>query len=250
MSSEGKNLLREMYSSYAASVGLDPDARYLHGTPLRPVVPLDHATGGLFVLGAYPSSRFAQIGSAANVPVADNMGPFESERWFDGARVRVQPSARELESYFLSPLGIERDTCWITDLVKVFLFKPGHARTYADLGAAVPQGYSRDRFSELGSRSLPWIERELAVAKPSLMITLGAEVAGVVRGVTGSAAQTRLLTPEVMELEVGAQRVKAVHCAHPGILMRFGDRNPWPQRHTDEFLPVLRAALASNSASL
>ena len=240
MSSE--KLLRNIYESYATSVGLDSEARYFHGTPLRPVVPLDHACEGLFILGAYPSARFARIDGVSDVPVADNMGPFESERWFDGTRVRIQPSARELESYFLEPLEVARETCWITDLVKVFLFKPGHQRKYAKLNATWPIGYSRDRYFELGTRSLKWIERELALAQPKLMITLGAEVAGILRGVTSSSAQTKLLVPSVETVTVGEYAVPTVHCAHPGILMRPAANNPWPDRHRSEFLPVLREA--------
>ena len=238
------NFLRDMYESYAESVGLDPEARYLHGTPLRPVVPLDHACGGLFILGAYPSARFAQIEGVSDVPVADNAGPFESERWFDGTRVRIQPSAHELESHFLGPLEVARETCWITDLVKVFLFKPGHQRKYARLNATWPTGYSRDRYFELGMRSLGWAERELSLAQPKLMITLGAEVAGVLRGVRSPSAQTKLLVPTIHTVTVGEYAVPTVHCAHPGILMRRAANNPWPERHRREFLPVLREALS------
>ena len=120
------SLQRDMYENYSQSVGLEPRACYIHGTPLRPVVPLDIGTASVFFLGAYPSARFAMINGISDVPVADNLGPFESERWFDGARVRQQPSARELHELFLGPLKLDRASCWITDLVKVFLFKPGH----------------------------------------------------------------------------------------------------------------------------
>lgn len=234
-----------MYRGYAQSVGLDPAARYLHGTPLRPVVPLDAGIGGVFVLGAYPSARFAQLGEVSDVPVADNLGPFENERWFDGARVREQPSARELRDFFLEPLHLERPKCWITDLVKVFLFKAGHVERYRRLGGEVPEGYSRDRFAELGKRSLPWIEREIEVARPTLLITLGSEVAGVIRGVTSPSAQVRLLVPRVESLSIGGVTVPAIHCAHPGILMRPAPRNDWPEQHRKSFVPVMRDFLSS-----
>src|SRR3970040_1700883 len=96
-------LVRRMYSEYCRSVGLSPRATYFHGTPLQPVVPLDTAVRGIFILGAYPSARFAVLSGVSDVPVADNLGPFENERWFDGARVRRQPSAQELENLFLVP---------------------------------------------------------------------------------------------------------------------------------------------------
>lgn len=234
-----RSLMRRMYDEYAESLGLSPHAKYLYGTPLRPVVPLDTASGGVFILGAYPSARFSVINGVADVPVADNLGPFEEERWFDGARLRHQPSAHELRSLFLDPLGISREKCWITDLVKVFLFKPGHYRRYLTLGANAPKGYARHRFYDLGSRSLPWIEHELDAANPQLLITLGAEVAGVLHNESRPAAQSRLLVPRVEDLQVGQITVPTIHCAHPGNLMRSAS-NPWLLRHRSEFIPAMR----------
>ena len=240
------SLLRRIYNEYASSVGLSPQATYLHGNPIKPVVPLDTRVGGVFILGAYPSARFAVISGITDVPVADNLAPFENERWFDGSRVRFQPSAQELGSYFLEPLRLSRDDCWITDLVKVFLFKPGHVRRYAKLHSTAPPGYVRDAFYDLGIRSLPWIARELRAARPRLLITLGAEVAGVVRGESRRSAQVRLLMPEIGQVLIGRTRVPAIHCPHPGILMR-GSSTPWAARHRRFFLPAIRAYLRSST---
>lgn len=235
-------LLREMYTTYASSVGLQTGVTYFNGTPLLPVVPLDTAINGLFILGAYPSAKCLTVGGISDVPCGDNRGPFEEERWFDGRRVRVQASAAELRDLFLDPLKIRRDECWITDLVKVFLFKPGHEKRYAKLGGTVPPGYTRSRFYDLGGASLEWIGRELQIAQPKLVITLGAEVAGVLHNVRSSAAQTKLLVPEPRDLAIGGREYTVVHCAHPGILMRRDPANPWPEKHKHEFLPVLRQA--------
>ncbi len=166
-------------------------------------------------MGAYPSARFALIDKVSDVPVADNLGPFESERWFDGGRVRKQPSARELEDLFLGPLSVDRTKCRITDLVKIFLFKKGHIRRYSKLKA---------------------------VAKPVFVITLGAEVAGILRGVRSASAQSKLLVPEVSSMGVGDISVPTMHCAHPGILMRTDPMNLWPSRHKTEFIKALKKA--------
>jgi uracil-DNA glycosylase len=88
------------------------------------VVPLDVGSK-VFIIGAYPSARFGVMGGKRDVPMADNLGPFEPERYFDGERVRLQNSAAELDKHYLVPLGVRREECWITDLVKVFLFKDG-----------------------------------------------------------------------------------------------------------------------------
>lgn len=240
-----QELQQEMHRDYAKNLGLDLEVSYLYGTPLRPVVPLDTATGGLFILGAYPSAKFEVVKGVTDVPVADISAPFENERWFDGSRVRRQPSADELNELFLEPLSLDRSACWITNLVKVFLFKPGHRERYKNekIAATAPAGYTRERLFELGKNSLQWLEKELVVAQPSYMITLGAEVAGVLRETEVATAQTKLLRPETVTLKIGSFTVPAMHCAHPGILMRKGDpRNPWPEWHRDEFIPALKQA--------
>lgn len=236
-----QSILRE----YAVSVGLQPNVSYYGGARLRPVVPLDTAVGGILILGAYPSARFESVAGENDVPVGDNLGPFEPERYFDGARVRSQKSADELKDFYLDPLGILRRDCWITDIVKVFLFKEGHRAKYARLGSTVPPGYERERFEELAVKSVGWVEKELEVARPRLVITLGAEIAGLLRGVN-AAQRTALLGPEISPLRLGAIEVPTVHLAHPGIVMRKGDdRNPWPRIHQEQHIPKLRVALAS-----
>jgi hypothetical protein len=244
-----EKLLQSIYRDYARSIGLSEEASYIFGNPLRPVVPLDHGTDSVFFLGAYPSARFILYNKVLDVPAGDNLGPFENERWFDGSRVRVQPSARELNDYFINPLKLTRELCWVTDLVKVFLFKEGHLARYTKLGVNPPVGYERSRFDELGVLSLPWIRKELALAQPKLIISLGAEVAGVLRGVKPGAKQTALLQPEVKALEIDGISVPTIHCAHPGILMRPSDRNLWPERHKYEFIPAIQKHLMNLARS-
>ena len=234
-------ILRE----YAINVGLNPDAHYYGGARLRPVVPLDTAIGGTFILGAYPSARFESVGRQNDVPVGDNLGPFEPERYFDGNSVRTQKSADELKLLYLEPLGIGRGDCWITDIVKVFLFKEGHRDQYTKLGVTAPVGYERERFEELAVKSMRWIEKELAIARPRVVITLGAEIAGLLRGVKHPAERSALLGPTISPLLFGSIELPTVHLAHPGIIMRKGDpaTNPWPRKHETEHIPMLRDAL-------
>jgi uracil-DNA glycosylase len=247
MSDPVAQLQKAILHDYASSVGLPEEPRYYGGARLRPVVPLDTAVGGCFILGAYPSARFEAVGSENDVPVGDNLGPFEPERYFDGTRVRTQKSADELKAFYLEPLGIDRAGCWVTDLVKVFLFKEGHREKYGRLGVVPPAGHERERFEELATRSLPWFERELTVARPRLVITLGREVAGILRGVGGDARRNALLGPAIVPVLFGSITVPTVHLAHPGIVMRKGDsaKNPWPERHQREHIPELKAALTS-----
>jgi uracil-DNA glycosylase len=247
MSGPIAKLQREILRDYAGSVGLPAKARYYGGARLRPVVPLDTAVAGVFILGAYPSAQFETVGAENDVPVGDNLGPFEPQRYFDGRRVRTQASADELAEFYLVPLGISRSDCWVTDIVKVFLFKEGHREKYARLGATPPARYERERFEELASRSLPWIERELELARPKLVITLGAEIAGIVRSVASPTRRNALLGPGITSVRFGGSEFPTVHLAHPGIVMRKGDgtKNPWPRLHEQEHIPALKAALAA-----
>jgi uracil-DNA glycosylase len=236
-------LLQQMHRDYANTLKLDCIPHYHSGAPLRPVVPLDCGIGSVLVLGAYPSARFMTVDKTTDVPSADNLGPFENERWFDGQRIRRQPSAIELDECFLKPLGLARAECWVTDLVKVFLFKPGHVQRYNEIGAQSPAGYERERFFDLGRASLPWIRLELEIAKPRLLLSLGAEVAGVIHNVSHAAQQVELLRPVVTTVSVDGYSVPTMHCAHPGILMRKSPSNPWPERNATEYVPAIRKYL-------
>jgi uracil-DNA glycosylase len=235
-----RSLQRDIVNGYADAIGLPVKAAYISGAPLRPLPPLDTNSGGLMILGAYPSARFATIDGIRDVPVGDNLGPFESERYFDGDRLRKQASADELNSHILEPLGVSRERCWVTDLVKVFLFKSGHRDKYAALGASVPKGHHRESFEQLGLRSMPWLAREIRLSKPALLLTLGSEVAGLVRGVVGQKARNALLGSDITDVVVDGTSVRTVHLVHPGILMRGGGgRNPWPAA-TTEHIQALR----------
>src|SRR4051812_10265360 len=73
-----EKLRRDILRDYATSIGLADKATYISGAPLRPVVPLDVGSK-VFIIGAYPSARFGVMGGERDVPMADNLGPFEPE---------------------------------------------------------------------------------------------------------------------------------------------------------------------------
>ena len=151
---------RRCYAQYKSSLGLPADYHYLYGNPVQVLVPVETAVGGVMVIGAYPSAKFYTVEGVADVPLMDNDAPFSSEIYFDGRGVRTIPSGYELDENYLSPLGIDRQTCWIIDLVKVSLFKDGHIHHDRQLGAT---GFSetRSRFREFARLSLPWLAEEI-----------------------------------------------------------------------------------------
>jgi uracil-DNA glycosylase len=229
------------FSQYKASVGLPEDYRYLYGNPVQVLVPVETAVGGVMVVGAYPSAKFFTVQGQPDMPLMDNDAPFSSETYFDGTRVRSIPSGQELENSYLKPLGLPRRQCWITDLVKVFLFKPGHVARYHKLGVNTVQE-TRSQFRVMAERSLPWLHEELELASPRLVFLLGVEVTSVVLAVPEPTAKT-FLDGQPRPLQGSGQVYPAVCLPHPGILMRTGPANPWPQRFENEILPAARQAV-------
>ena len=176
------------------------------------------------VVGAYPSAKFATIQGITDVPVASNDAPFSSEIYFDGSRVRRIPSGEELEENYLRPLGISRAQCWITNLVKVFLFKPGHVNRYHRLGVRAIE--TRSWYRELAQKSLPWLWEEISLAQPKLIIFLSVDVVATVLGFRSQA--TEYLDGQIRLLPETTGTYQALCLPHPGILMKPSVRNPWP----------------------
>ncbi|RKY69989.1 MAG: hypothetical protein DRP97_04495 [Candidatus Latescibacterota bacterium] len=134
-----------------------------------------------------------------------------------------------------------RKKCWITVLVRVFLFKEGHLAKHRRLGCAWPERETRSQFECFAHKGMHWLEEELVLAQPKLVITLGAEVAGILRGVKGQKKRNDLLGGELKECQLGAASYPVIHLAHPGIVMRpVSKRNPWPRLHRETHIPVAR----------
>lgn len=238
------NFRKRLFANYKNDLSLPDKYNYLYGNPVQPVVPLDTTMNGVFILGAYPSARFASIGSERDVPVYDLNRPFSSEQYFDGSRVRTVDSGREPEEASLSPLGLKCEQCWITNLDRIFLFKEGHIKKYRRLGCEWPERETRSDFEKYAEQGLHWMVEELSIAKPQVIITLGAEVAGILQRVKGSKKRNALLGGDFKELVIDSMIFPVIHFAHPGIVMRApSERNPWPRFHREEHIPAARKVL-------
>lgn len=215
----------EVLHNYNESIGLPENYAFLNGTPVRALPPVQAAVGGVMIIGAYPSAVF-EYGNKRVVPVKNLNEPFDPAVSGDSKN----KSAEELDQNILLPLGLSRDKCWITNTVKVFLFKPEHAAQFSALKSPLKGFSTRADFETYAQKSLPWLYREIEMAHPKLIITLGAEVAGIVRGVKGAEARSKLLNYQIGHLKIGQAEYRIVHFAHPGILMR---KNPkWVKIHT------------------
>lgn len=223
------------FREYKPSIGLPEPYTYLRGNPVNVLVPIETAQDGVMIVGTYPSAKFFTINGIADTPMMDNDSPFSNESYFDGSRVRTIPSGYELAEHYLQPLGIPRESCWITDLVKVFLFKEGHAERYRKLGVTVTE--NRSRYAVYAQKSIPWLAEEVRLAQPRAAILLGLEVVSILFGISEKAAK-RLLDGHCRSLVIDGTELNAVCLPHPGIIMKRSATNPWPERFEREIRPT------------
>lgn len=242
MNSEITKYQRRCWMTYKQDLGLDDNYTYLYGNPIKVHVPVDTATNGLMIIGAYPTAHFQTIKSIPDVPVEDHLYPFSTEKYFDGSSIRTVKSGEELEEYYLKDLGIKRGQCWITDLVKVFLFKKGHTDRYLKLGF---NNFSpnRHKFKDYANCSLPFIEDEIKLANPKVILTLGAEVTSVIHQCSLEKA-TAMIKPEAIQRTVHNKKYNFFAVPHPGILMRNTEGSEkWRGILKDQIIPVIRRFL-------
>jgi hypothetical protein len=235
---------RKLYHEYAADLELPGTYKYLYGNPIRPVVPIDTATGAVMIIGRHPETVYAHVEDERDVPVSDVPRPFPSELYFDGQRPRSHTSGAQLEEALLLPLDLQRRQCWLTHLVHVFLLTRDQIDAYRRLGTIWPEHETRSRFEQLAQQSIEWLAWEVVVAKPRLILTLGADLAGILQGISGPAAREALLDGSLRRLRVAGQEYPVIHLAEPGSVIRYGATDsPWPKIHTERHLPAVRQAL-------
>jgi len=127
----------------------------------------------------------------------------------------------------------------------VYLLTRDQIDAYRRLGTIWPEYETRSHFEVLARQSLDWLTREVTLAKPRLILTLGADVAGILQGVSGQAAREQLLDGAPRRLRVGNQEHPVIHLSELGMVIRHGATDsPWPKIHTERHLPAVRAALS------
>ena len=236
-----KKYQRECFYEYKQDIGFPKNYSYLFGNPINALVPIETAINKFMVIGAYPSAKFFTIDGISDIPVADNDSPFSNESYFDGSRVRTIPSGKELNEVILREIGIERDDCWITDLVKVFLFKQGHIDRYKKLGKHDLKE-NRSKYDEYAKKSIKWLMTEIEIANPKLIILLGIEVTKNIFNISSKKAKDNL-NGELISYKINGIERNFVCLPHPGILMKDFDKNPWPKRFKNEIAPKVRKVI-------
>ena len=233
-----KEYQRDCFKNYKMDIGYPDNYNYLYGNPINVLVPIETSINKYMIVGAYPSAKFFTIDGIPDTPVADNDSPFSNESYFDGSRVRTIPSGKELNDVILKKIGIERNECWITDLVKVFLFKEGHIDRYKKI-IKTNLVENRSKFDEYARKSIKWLEKEIELANPKLIILLGIEVTKNILNVSEVMAKS-YLNGEKIEKTIKEIQRNFVCLPHPGILMKKFDKNPWPERFKNEIAPKVK----------
>lgn len=241
---EIRRFQQRCFAQYASTVGLPSSYTYPDGNPIRPVLPVCTRVRSLMIVGAYPSARFEQRLSTEGsrhrlVPVADNLAPFAVEEYFDGIQTRRLTSGDGLAEYILAPLGCRPRDCWITDLVKVFLYKSEHGESCSAACPGFRVPVLRGDFTDIATKSLPWLRQEVGLAQPKLVITLGEEVARVVASDFRSDNES-LLADRVVTLRE-LDDVPAILAPHPDACRR----NPKWRDHLRAQMQRARGILSS-----
>lgn len=187
---------------------------YPDGNPIRPVIPTKTFQNSVMLIGAFPSARFERRNKLL-IPTGDNLSPFGHEEYFDGAEVRTQASRDSLDKSYFNQLGIDVHKLWITDIVKVYLFPEKHIKNCKVIAPNINFIDTHKLFSKIAAASMEWMNKEIQVCNPKLIITLG-EVAG--RTISGDKKTPTeiLLNGEIRNLKLD-KTYKIAHLGHPEI---------------------------------
>jgi len=236
-----QNFQQRLYSQYKKKLSLPARYQYLYGNPVQPHVPLHSKPRPVCLVFPSPPARLGAIKNEADVPLADLPDPFARKSYFDGRRLRSNGSRIDLDNLYLKPLGLRPEQCWLTHLVRVFLFRDEHLAQYRRLDCAWPEWETCSRFETLARQSLAWLTEELALIQPRLVITLGAQTAAVLQDVRGGEAGAALLGGNLQDLWIEEAVYPALHLAGPqmmGQLTATGDS--WLRHHWEQHLPDAR----------
>ncbi len=238
---EIKKYQKDCFANYKQEIEYPEDYSYFYGNPINVLVPIETSKNGIMIVGAYPSAKFYTVNGISDTPLADNDSPFSNESYFDGSRVRTIPSGKELNEVILEKIGVKRDICWITDLVKVFLFKQGHIDRYNKLGKT-DLTENRSKFLEYAKKSINRLKKEIELANPIAIILLGIEVTKTIFEISEIKAKS-YLDGEIRLKTINGIDRNFICLPHPGILMKKFEKNPWPEKFENEIAPKTKIGI-------
>ncbi len=116
----------------------------------------------------------------------------------------VGPAGRVLADA-LESAGIDRETAFVTNVVKHFKWRPSGKRRL----------HERPNRTEVGA-CLPWVESELALVRPEAVVLLGATAASALVGAGFSVMRER---GRPLDLDIAPHVIATVH---PSSILRAG----------------------------
>lgn len=212
---------------YLKSIKFPKENTYLYGNPVQTVVPIETAIGKIMIIGPQPAAKVYFEKDIPDVPLYDATAPFSIEPYYDGNRVRSSYTGQELSEVILETLEIPREKCWLTTLVKVFLFDDDHVKKYKRLGKEIKE--NKSQYHELALKSMPWLRDEIEIANPKAIILLGPEVISSLLLISEDEAK-ELITGDVVEKKIIWKNSNFICLPPPGVIMDRSARNPWPRK--------------------
>ncbi|MEN8156157.1 MAG: uracil-DNA glycosylase family protein [Bacteroidota bacterium] len=226
---------KKCHREYTDSIKFPKENSYLYGNPVGTVVPIETAIGKVMVIGPLPSPRVYFVNAIPDVPLTDGTAPFSIEPYFDGSRVRSSYTGQELSDIILETLEIQRRHCWLTSLVKVFLFDDDHVKKYHRLGKEIKA--NRSEYMDYANKSLKWIRQEIEIANPYAIILLGEQVISSLLLISEKEAREQM-TGKVIEKKIIWKNSNFICLPPPGVLMDRSAKNPWPRKFALQIGPT------------
>lgn len=188
--------------------------------PARPTLPrLREAAAGCRACPLWKGGTQTVFGEGSARSVAMFVGEQPGDREDLAGRPFVGPAGRLLDDAF-ERAGIDRGSTYVTNAVKHFKWEPrGKRRIHA-----------KPSWSELAA-CRPWLEAELAVVRPRVLVCLGATAA---QSLLGRQFRVTKHRGEWVDAEL-AEHVTAT--VHPSAILRAGDRR---EAEMDAFVEDLK----------
>lgn len=226
---------KKCFKEYQESIRFPKGTTYLYGNPVQTVMPIQTAIGKLMVVGPHPAARLFFQDNIPDVPLYDSNAPFATEPYYDGSKVRNSLVGEELKEVILETLGVALEDCWLTTLVKVFLFDGEHVKKYRTLGKEISE--NKSKYKEFANNSVPWIRQEIEIANPYAVVLMGEEVISSLLLVSEEEAR-EFMTGKAIEKKIIWKNTNFICLPAPGLLLDRSARNPWPRKFAVKIGPT------------
>lgn len=234
------NYQKKCYRQYKESIGYPEERAFLFGNPVEVAVPHEVTRDKVMIVGFHPGAKTYEVEDQKEVPLYSANFPFSAEEYFNGKQVETT-SGREHLVEVLQKLGIRLEDCWLTSLIKIYLFSSKDVAKYNKLGnfKVAPDEFN---FREYGAKSIPWLQQEVNIANPQLLILIGLETISLFYDLSPTKAK-HLIDGELKELKIGRKKLPVLCLQDPEQMINNNKRNPWPEVFEKKVVPTTKGSL-------